>query len=425
MRIAVIGAGTVGLATAVGFSMKGHDVVVVDIDSKKIADLQRGLYPQGIWREDGTRMSPDCGKLTFTTAYADTLDSSIVFLCVGTPPSADGSADLSQILAAIEMISAQLDKMQHPCTIAIRSTIPPGTTTGVIAKRLDRLVSATLRNRISLAVNPEFLREGSSLSDFLHPYRIVIGADDEVARGALEKVYAGFAAPIVHVSCTTAEMIKYAANAYLAARLSFINEVGALCKSFGIDIYEVAHALGLDPRIGPHYMDAGLGFGGPCLPKDMSALAYVFRQRNVPCPVINGVIARNNMIPHLVVELVARRIGRIENKRIALLGISFKASSPKITASQALRVMDLLLDAGAQIVVYEPRLHEPESLRLPEGVDIAVSVPEALSGASMAVILTAHPEFKDCSLFVGIPVLETWRILDKCDGNLTHEGLYW
>lgn len=391
MKICVIGTGYVGLTTAVSFAMMGHDVIGIDIDQAKVARLQAGetgIYEPNL--EDELQKMLALGNVSFSSSLEEgILASKAIFVCVGTPPQADGSADLSalhQVLAAIrETVEQTADKAQTARVIVIKSTVPVGTN-----DRIARLF-ADLPN-LFIASNPEFLREGSALHDSLHPARIVLGTEEPQALAILEELYASIDCVRVKTTRANAEMIKYGSNAFLATKISFMNELARLSAALGADIREVAHGMGLDPRIGPYFLGAGLGYGGSCFPKDTSALTELGAQHGVQMPLLQQVQQINEQQPAWFVAQMKRHVPVLAGRRIALLGLSFKPKTDDLREAASLRLIPLLLQEGASVSAYDPLCNERVRQLFPD-VQFADTPYQALAGADAGVLVT---EWEQC-----------------------------
>lgn len=391
MKICVIGTGYVGLTTAVSFAMMGHDVIGIDIDQAKVARLQAGeagIYEPNL--EDELQKMLALGNVSFSSSLEEgILASKAIFVCVGTPPQADGSADLSalhQVLAAIrETVEQTADKAQTARVIVIKSTVPVGTN-----DRIARLFADL--PKLFIASNPEFLREGSALHDSLHPARIVLGTEEPQALAILEELYASIDCVRVKTTRANAEMIKYGSNAFLATKISFMNELARLSAALGADIREVAHGMGLDPRIGPYFLGAGLGYGGSCFPKDTSALAELGAQHGVQMPLLQQVQQINEQQPAWFVAQMKRHVPVLAGRRIALLGLSFKPKTDDLREAASLRLIPLLLQEGASVSAYDPLCNERVRQLFPD-VQFADTPYQALAGADAGVLVT---EWEQC-----------------------------
>jgi UDPglucose 6-dehydrogenase len=397
MRLGVFGAGYAGLVTSVGLAELGHAVTAIDKDPDIVARLSDG---QPTFHEPGLQelltSNLHAGRLRFTTrAEEATAAADILFLCVGTPPRADGRADLCQVEEVARTIAPLLDGYK----LVVEKSTVPARTAYWIEWTIRRL--AGREREFDVASNPEFLREGSAVRDFLEPTRIVIGADTGRARSLLLDLYArSFDCPIVVTSVTTAELIKQTANAFLATKISFINLVADLCEELGVDVTTVARGVGLDPRIGSDFLRAGLGFGGSCLPKDLSALMRVAEDKGVDVGMLRAVEHINSARVDRLLAKVERALWVVRHKVVAVLGVAFKPDTDDIRGAPSLGVIPRLYDAGAILRVYDPAavpklkaLHPPD-----DRLSYAESAIEAARGAHALVILTDWEEFRSLDL---------------------------
>lgn len=369
-RIGVIGAGYVGLTTAACFAHLGHRVVCADVDAGKVRALDEGehtLHEPGLGEliAEGRRT----GRLRFVTTNAAALsDVDFAFVCVPTPTGRDGDADLSAVSAVLA------EAAEHDCRVVMKSTVPVGT-----ADRFPGVVS-----------NPEFLREGHAVEDFLRPQRVVVGAADETAAREVAALYAPTGAPIVVTDNASAELVKYASNCFLALKLSYVNTLAELCEAVGADIAGVTEGMSLDERIGTSCLAPGPGWGGSCLPKDTLALLATAEQAQVDFPVLQGAVSTNFHQPHRVVAKVRAEVGSLAGARICLLGLTFKAGTNDLRSSPALAVAGLLAAEGAVLTAYDPCV--PADV---DGITVAGSALEAARDAQAAVVLTEWPEFAE------------------------------
>jgi len=387
MEVAVVGTGYVGLTTAVSFALHGHRVTGVDVDAAKINRLKQkicSIYEPGL--EEALARAIDSGALRFAASLKEgARDADVLFICVGTPEAADGSADLSYLFAAVDDIRALQADVPKQRTVVIKSTVPVGT-----ADRVAALLAAC--GGIHVASNPEFLREGSALQDALSPSRIVIGADADEAFAVLKRLYEGVKAPRVFTTRADAELIKYASNAFLATKISFMNELARLCAVLGTDVQTVARGMGLDSRIGPEFLQAGLGFGGSCFPKDTIALLQLAKQHGVSLSILEKVRDLNATQPDWFIARLRDRLGTLHGKRIAVLGLAFKPNTDDIREAPSLKVLNVLLREGAAVSAYDP-VASPAVARLFPQVTYASDPYAALQAADAAVLVT---EWKQC-----------------------------
>ena len=381
-KIAIIGTGYVGLASAVGFAHLGHEVVGIDIDKAKIAKLSSGQSP--IFEKDievFLKKSLKKKKIVFTSDYSKVAGSQFVFLCLPTPQLDDGAADVSFILESTKMLSRYLKKSS---TVVIKSTVPVNTW---------KLVKENInRDDVSVVSNPEFLREGTALQDFFKPDRIVVGCTDEVKATEVARLYKAKKAKVVFTDNTSAEIIKYASNSFLAIKLSFVNEIAAYAESTDANALEVLNAMGLDKRIGKDFLKPGPGWGGMCFPKDVSALKESAREKNVPIPLLDAALESNLKAHARIVDKCKKALGgSLKDKKISVWGLSFKANTDDTRFSPAISVIELLLAEGAQIKAFDPIVKNVENL----SIEVSDDVKKNVTGADAIVLLTEWQEFKE------------------------------
>ena len=381
-KIAIIGTGYVGLASAVGFAHLGHDVVGIDIDKAKIAKLSSGQSP--IFEKDievFLKKSLKKKKIAFTSDYSKVAGSQFVFLCLPTPQLDDGAADVSFILESTKMLSRHLKKSS---TVVIKSTVPVNTW---------KLVKENInREDVSVVSNPEFLREGTALQDFFKPDRIVVGCTDEVKATEVARLYKAKKAKVVFTDNTSAEIIKYASNSFLAIKLSFVNEIAAYAESTDANALEVLNAMGLDKRIGKDFLKPGPGWGGMCFPKDVSALKESAREKNVPIPLLDAALESNLKAHARIVDKCKKALGgSLKDKKISVWGLSFKANTDDTRFSPAISVTELLLAEGAQIKAFDPIVKSVENL----SIEVSEDVKKNVTRADAIVLLTEWQEFKE------------------------------
>ncbi len=396
MRIAMIGTGYVGLVSGACFAEIGHDVVCVDIDADKIARLEAGeipIYEPGL--DDMVSRNRSNGRLSFTTDVIEGAGGrDAVFIAVGTPPRPeDGHADLKFVHAAAEGIAAAINGYT---VIVDKSTVPVGT-----AREVARIVGRTRDDgEFDVVSNPEFLREGAAVGDFMEPDRIVIGTDSALAEAVMREIYrplteAGF--PLLIVGQESAELIKYAANAFLATKIAFINEVADLCEKAGADVLDVAKGMGMDTRIGPRFLMPGPGYGGSCFPKDTLEMAQTARAADAPSRIVEAVVESNNQRKRMMAAKVASACGGdLSGKTVAVLGVTFKAETDDMRESPALEIIPELIRLGATVRAFDPE-GMPEAQKMLSGVNWAESTTDALSGANVAAIVTEWHQFAELS----------------------------
>lgn len=392
-HLCVVGVGYVGLVTAACFSDLGNRVIALDISEEKISGLKNGIMP--IY-EPGLRELVErnvrAGRLTFTTSYEDAIsDTQFVFIAVGTPSGVDGEADLRYVATAAETIARH---MTQPLIIINKSTVPVGTGDWVAD-----IVRSNQSTPIPFSVVscPEFLREGSAITDFMQPHRTVLGSLDHEAAEKVAQLHLPLRAPIVITDLRTAEMIKYASNAFLATKISFINEIANICEALGADVKEVAVGMGYDKRIGPLFLDAGLGYGGSCFPKDVKALAYMAADKGRHPQLLNAVMEINNDRRPMVVIRLQEMLGNLRGKTIGLLGLSFKPNTDDMRDAPSVDIAEGLLARGAQVRAYDPVAMQIAAPLLPE-VEMQPDPYTLARGCDALVIVTEWNEFKNLDL---------------------------
>ncbi|MCE5254467.1 MAG: UDP-glucose/GDP-mannose dehydrogenase family protein [Actinomycetia bacterium] len=385
-RLTVVGVGYVGLVTAACMAELGHEIVALDVDAGKIHALREGrvpIYEPGL----SELVAANRGRLEFTTepAYAYRAGE-FIFICVDTPSTPSGDADLTRIWQAVDDLPP--DEGRH--VLVTKSTVPVGT---------GALVQAELAQRgyrhISYASNPEFLREGTAIDDFMHTDRVVVGADDPDVATQVARLYEGLDRPLLVTDVASAEMIKYASNAFLATKISFINEIANVCETTGADVRVVARGMGMDHRIGPHFLQAGIGYGGSCFPKDVSALKQIAGNSGYHFQLLSAVIEVNELQKRRVIGKLKRHLGdELRGRRIALLGLAFKPNTDDIREASSLVLAGRLLAEGAEVVGYDPIATDNIRAVLPR-LAHASSAMAALEGAEACVLVTEWREFLD------------------------------
>jgi UDPglucose 6-dehydrogenase len=383
VKIAVFGAGYVGLVTGACFAELGHEVVVRDVLTEKIDALRRGDVPI---HEVGLAdlLERNRGRLSFTTDVDEAVtDADIVYVAVGTPPLYSGDADLSAVWTVVD----ELPRVERRIVVAMKSTVPVGTGK-TVRHRLDE---RGLEN-VGYVSNPEFTAEGTAVHDFMNPDRIVIGAFDDGDAEIVAALHEGIDAPVIRCDVASAEMIKLAANAALVTRISFINEIANVCEATGADVLKVAEGIGLDRRIGPSFLRAGIGFGGSCFPKDSLALKQLAANSGYNFQLLNAVIEVNELQKRRVIRKLERKLGPLRGKKVALLGLAFKPGTDDMREAPSLVLAGRLLAEGAQVSAWDPVADGAVHL---DGVEIATSASDALDGADAAVLVTEWPELLD------------------------------
>ena len=392
-RITVIGVGYVGLVTGTCFADLGNSVTCVDIDEEKIEKLERGIIPifePGL--EEMVRRNSQAGRLAFTSSYQEGVEGAeFVFIAVDTPSGSDGEADLRAVRSVARGIAEVMD---HPIIIVNKSTVPIGTgdlVTDIVLKHRKQEVP------FSVVSNPEFLREGAAISDFLNPDRIVLGSEDSEAAEQVAHLYLSLRTRIIVTDLRTAEMIKYASNAFLASRISFINEIASICEQLGADVKEVAAGMGYDRRIGHDFLEAGVGYGGSCFPKDVRALAHMAVIHGCHPQLLRAVMEINRDQRRRVVQTLRQLLGGLEERIIGVLGLAFKPNTDDMRDSPAVEIIHLLQNEGALIKAYDPAAMENAGDLLSD-VKLCSSPYEVAEGSDAVVLVTDWNEFKHLDL---------------------------
>jgi UDPglucose 6-dehydrogenase len=435
MKIGIVGSGYVGTTIAACFADLGHDVMNVDVDESIVRRLNDGEAPITEPGLDDLLGRYAGESLLATTEYADLVDfgPEVIFLALPTPSNDDGSIDTTIIEAGAEALGDVLADIEGYPTVVVKSTVVPGTTEDVIGPALELESGGQVGVDFGLAVNPEFLREGSAVDDFTDPDKLVFGTeDDERAREALDAAYAPLLderdVPVVDTGLREAETIKYANNAFLAAKVSLINELGNICKAYDVDAYEVADAIGLDDRIGEQFLRSGVGWGGSCFPKDVNAIVAAAREQGYEPDLLQAAIDVNDRQPQRMLDLMDRHVD-VAGERVAVLGLAFKPGTDDVRNSRAIPIIEGLQERGAEVIAYDPNDGAKANMRehFPE-VEYLASASPTLSGAHAALIVTDWPEFGDLDrefdLMSNSVVIDGRRVIDRRDG-ITYEGLTW
>ncbi len=437
MRVSVIGSGYVGTTIAGCFADLGHEVVNVDVDEEIVAAINDGETPvhePGLAERVEEHAPDGTGRLRATTDYEAVRDTDLTFLCLPTPSKEDGSIDLSIMQSAAETVGETLAGQDGEHTVVVKSTVIPGSTEERIAPAIADASGMTVGEDLHMGMNPEFLQMGSAVEDFLQPQKVVFGAeDDEQTITALHEVYEPLlaetdaAAHVVETGIREAEMIKYANNAFLASKISLINDIGNVCKELGVDTYEVAEAIGLDDRIGSKFLRSGLGWGGSCFPKDTAALVAAAREHDYDAPMVSAAREVNDRQPRRLLELMDRHVD-VAGQRVAVLGLSFKPGTDDVRGSRAVPVVEGLLDRDANVVAHDPVATEKARAVLPEAVTYAASAEEAIEGASACLVVTDWPAFSELDEAfdrMATPVVvDGRRCIERREG-IVYEGLTW
>jgi UDPglucose 6-dehydrogenase len=419
-RIEIVGTGHVGLVYGVTFALAGHEVVAADLDEKTIASLKRGkptFYEAGLEEALGKALATD--RLSFSTDVAlGASRAEVVFLSVGTPSRKGGSIDLSPLKKASQAVGRGMRLAEGYQVVAVKSTVLPGTTESVVRPALEKSSGKKAGRDFGLAMNPEFLREGSAVEDAVHPDRIVIGGLEERSTKTLEAVYTHFDCPRMRTDLRTAEMVKYATNAFLATKVSFANELANLCDAFGgLNVDKVVEGMGLDPRINSRFMKAGLGFGGSCLPKDLRALATAGEEHGYSPRLLKASLDVNERQPFRAIWLAEKAVGSLKGKRVAILGLSFKGGTDDLRDSRATPLANALLDRGAQVVAYDPMVGQEFRNTVPN-VEIAKNLASALASSEVCIVHNDWPQWRaltaaDFGSMKTQVVIDARRILDR------------
>jgi len=434
MKIGIVGSGYVGTTVAACFADFGHAVMNVDVDESVVTALNDGTAPIDEPGLDDLLDRYGGETLYATTDYGDLVDFApdAIFLALPTPATEDGSIDTAIVEAGAESLGRVLADIDGYPTVVVKSTVVPGTTEDVVGPILERESGGEVGVDFGLAMNPEFLREGSAVSDFTDPDKLVFGTSDDRARETLEAVYAPLIddheIPVVDTGVREAELIKYANNAFLAAKVSLINEIGNICKAYGVDAYEVADAIGLDDRIGERFLRSGVGWGGSCFPKDVNAIVAAARDAGYDPQLLQAAIDVNDRQPERMLDLMDDHVD-VDGKRVAVLGLAFKPGTDDIRNSRAIPIIEGLQERGAAVIAYDPNDGAKAAMRerFPDVAYLAGPSP-TLSGAHAALIVTDWPEFSDLDLEFDLMsnsvVIDGRRIIDRRDG-ITYEGLTW
>jgi UDPglucose 6-dehydrogenase len=431
MNVSVVGSGYVGTTLAACLADLGHDVTAVDIDEETVERLNAGettIHEPGL---DPMVSAYAGSSLKATTDHAEVTDTDLTFLAVGTPAREDGSIDPSGLLAAAEDVGEAIADKDGYHLVVVKSTVLPDVIDEEVIPTLEAASGKTDGDELGVAVNPEFLREGSAVDDFMNPDKIVIGTDgDGRALDLLAELYqpliSDWDVPSVETGRREAAMIKYANNTFLAAKVSLINDLGNICKEMGVDTYEVAEAMGMDDRIGEQFLNSGVGWGGSCFPKDTSAIISAGKKSGYDPAMVEAAIEVNDTQPQRLLGLIDEHVD-VAGKRVAVLGLAFKPGTDDIRGSRAKPVIEGLQDRGADVVAYDPLAAEKMAEEFPD-IEYADSAAEALDGAHAAAVVTDWPAFAELNeefdTMENPVVVDGRRIISRREG-LTYEGLTW
>ncbi|MBA4239374.1 MAG: UDP-glucose 6-dehydrogenase [Sphingobacteriaceae bacterium] len=397
MKVAIVGTGYVGLVTGTCFAEVGMDVTCIDIDQKKIDNLHKGILPiyePGL--EEMVTRNVEKKRLHFSTSLKDSIQGAeVVFIAVGTPPDEDGSADLKYVLAVAASVG---EHMQHPLVVVTKSTVPVSTAEKVRKALAEQLAKRGSNLDFYVASNPEFLKEGAAIEDFMKPDRIVVGVDRPEAEELMRKLYKPFLMnghPIYFMDIPSAEMTKYAANAMLATKISFMNDIANLCEIMGADVNMVRKGIGSDTRIGTKFIYPGVGYGGSCFPKDVKALIKTAKENKYDMRILNAVENVNESQKEVLFDKVQKHFsGDLKGKKIALWGLSFKPKTDDMREAPSLVIIEKLLKAGASVVAYDPVAMNEAKHTLKNTIEYSLDMYDTLNGADALLIVTEWPEFR-------------------------------
>ncbi|MFQ5887082.1 MAG: UDP-glucose dehydrogenase family protein [Candidatus Hydrothermarchaeales archaeon] len=428
MKISIIGTGYVGLVTGACFADLGNDVICVDIDEERVNAINEGKPP--IYESGLEKMLRRCLKAGGIRASTDlsqaVLDSEISFICVGTPSGLLDYIDLKYVEDVSKEIGKALKKKGEYHIVVVKSTVVPGTTEHSVVPTLETHSGKKCGIDFGVCINPEFLREGKGIDDFLNPDRIIIGCTDERSTKTLKELYKGFRTTIMETDPKTAEMIKYATNSFLVTKISFINEIGNICKQLGIDVYEVARGLAMDSRISPKFLNSGIGFGGSCFPKDVKALVSKAKEVYYRPIVLNAAMELNETQALRLVELLEKRAGPLKDVDVVVLGLAFKPGTDDMREAPSLKIIHSLLKKGTRLHLADPEaINEAEKiLGRHEMIKYYSSPDEAVTKGKYILIVTEWDEFKREDLYKGKVVIDGRRIEEARIAD-EYEGVCW
>jgi UDPglucose 6-dehydrogenase len=430
MRLAVLGTGYVGLVAGAGFADFGNEVTCVDIDAEKIERLKKGILP--IYEPGLEKLvlhNVEEQRLFFSTEIAEAVrGAEVVLIAVGTPPGADGSADLSQVLAAAQAIGRS---MSGYTVVVTKSTVPVGT-----AAKIEAALKQVTDQPFGVVSNPEFLKEGDAVNDFMKPDRVIIGTSDERARDVMRHLYAPFVRTndrVLFMDALSAELTKYASNAMLATRISFMNDMANLCERVGADVEMVRRGMGMDPRIGAKFLFPGIGYGGSCFPKDVRAAMVTGKEHSWPLEILEAVHRVNERQKGILADKILKHFnGNVRGKKIAVWGLAFKPGTDDIREAPSLVVIDRLLAAGARVAAHDPVAHEAVQKMLGDKIEYAELNYDAAQGASAVALMTEwhqfrRPNFKRLKDIMAEPVLfdgrNTWDAEEVRAAGFVYYGI--
>lgn len=431
MRVSIIGSGYVGSVSAACFAELGHNVICIDVDVNKVELINAGKAP--IWEEGLDELLQKHAKkgLIATTDHEYAVQNSDVsFICVGTPSDDHGNIDLSIVKAACASLGKAIRNKEGYHVVVVKSTVVPETTEKLVLPIVEEHSGKKAGLDFGVVMNPEFLREGKAVSDFMHPDKIVVGAIDQRSALVVSELYKGLNCTITHTNPRTAEMIKYVNNSFLATKISFANEVGNICKKLDIDTYEVMDAVGTDIRIERRFLNSGAGFGGSCFPKDVRALIGKAKEIGYTPELLDSVIAVNERQPMKMLELLERRIGKLTGKNIAVLGLAFKNDTDDIRESRSIPVIAELLRSGANVAAYDPMASE-NMKKVFSKIRYCHTAKDVLTGANACLLMTEWEEFG--KLDIEFEVMQDKVVIDgrhmirpdRLRTKIEYEGICW
>ena len=413
MDISVIGVGYVGLITGACFAELGNRVVCVDVIREKVDKINRGESPiHEIGLEELLEKHIGKNLKATTDLESAVLESDITFICVGTPEAPDGGIDLKHVKSASKEIGRALAKKKNYHVVVDKSTVVPGTTDSVILPIIERESKKRAGRDFGVAMNPEFLREGLAVEDFMRPDRVVIGSMDKRSGDKVEELYKSFDCPILRTDLRTAEMIKYAANAFLATKISFINEIANICEKVGTDVVDVARGIGLDSRISPRFLNAGVGYGGSCFPKDVKAIYRMGEKEGYKAELLMAVMEINKRQVLHALEVLKEKLGGVGGKKVAVIGLAFKPGTDDLREAPSIKIIRELLKDGAVVSACDPAAIENTRKILGDRISYSSSLEECLDGTEAAVIVTEWPEY----------IVEPEVFRKKMNGNVVIDG---
>jgi UDPglucose 6-dehydrogenase len=397
IKITMVGMGYVGLVSGAAFAKHGFDTTCTSTTKEKAEDLNKGISPffePGL--DELVKEGVDAGLLHGSTDNkACVLASDITFICVGTPSLPDGSIDLGHVKSVSREIGEALGEMDRYHVVVAKSTITPSTTDSLILPILHESSKKKVGEDFGLCMNPEFLREGAALHDSLHPDRIVVGGYDQKSIDFVMQVYEGFDCPKFETDLRTAEMVKYGANCLLATKITFANEMANICEFVGVDVYQVMKGVGMDFRINPAFLNAGVGFGGSCFPKDVNAITAFAKSKGYQPRIMQAILDVNKTQPHRILEIANEKLGGVTDKQIALLGLSFKPDTDDVRYTRALPIAEALISEGAKVMAYDPQATENFKKLTEKPINYVGSAKEALKDADICIVQSDWKEFRE------------------------------